>query len=394
MLLATVAVAYATCWLQCVGAFVHVLPIRAVGGAGHRKIVDSPSVHKAPAEPAILEADTDNVFTMTVAFWAEVARAAEAPEPSHDVFLMMPYCEQGAMELLVNSYRDLGDKLGDRLPDLKAVEVSFDFPPGATRLKGFHIRSAGEPYKLGSPAAAAAGVEQLRAWVERVVVGLRVCPFTHSVDIAPAGLEKRGVAPGLIGYPVTRSTCTAGVLRDFWAETLTMLSTPPEQTSTLLLSAPCFARDFNTWAAFTEAMIASLRLFRVDDMIKVIVFHPDYVRSHVQPTESPAHGHLPPTSWMPKMMENFYKGLQEDFPYGASDFQRRAPCPAINVLRADMLENAVVESLVDLGGQRRFTRVSGAKVYCANTKNLAAVGVDVLQEELERETRAVAALQE
>lgn len=53
----------------------------------------------------------------------------------------------------------------------------------------------------------------------------------------------------------------------------------------------------------------------------------------LQPVDSPAHAHLPPTSWMPKMMDNFFKGLQQDFPYEASDFQRRAPCPAINILR-------------------------------------------------------------
>ncbi|KAG5179710.1 hypothetical protein JKP88DRAFT_346764 [Tribonema minus] len=224
--------------------------------------------------PTILEASCDNVLTLTAAFWAEVARAAETPEPVHDVILMVPDVEQGAMQMLCDSYASAAAALGDELPDLRAVRVTFEFPPGATRLKmlcdsyasaaaalgdelpdlravratfefppaprassggaarlelsgcaerqGFRIRPSGPPappVARGNPHARAA-VTRLRQWVARVVVGLRVCPFTHSVDAAPRGLEKRGVEEGRVGYELSSATCAAGVLRDFWGHTL------------------------------------------------------------------------------------------------------------------------------------------------------------------------------
>jgi uncharacterized protein GlcG (DUF336 family) len=66
----------------------------------------------------------------------------------------------------------------------------------------------------------------------------------------------------------------------------------------------------------------------------------------------------------------------------------RSPCAyatAATAATAEMLEKVVSESLVDLGGQRRFTRVSGARVYSTNTRTLAAVGAAELQEALQAE---------
>jgi hypothetical protein len=68
-------------------------------------------------------------------FWAEVSRAAQAPEPHHDVYLMMPDVDQAAMQILCENYAELGVEHGDALPDLRTVSVTFEFPPGATRLK-------------------------------------------------------------------------------------------------------------------------------------------------------------------------------------------------------------------------------------------------------------------
>jgi hypothetical protein len=76
-----------------------------------------------------------SIVLTAAGFWAEVSRAAQAPEPHHDVYLMMPDVDQAAMQILCESYTELGDEYGDELPDLRTVSVTFEFPPGATRLK-------------------------------------------------------------------------------------------------------------------------------------------------------------------------------------------------------------------------------------------------------------------
>ncbi|CAM9226281.1 unnamed protein product [Phaeothamnion confervicola] len=253
----------------------------------------------------------------------------------------------------------MGIDLGDDLADLRGVRVDVE-EVEAGGPSGFRIRKVastaaaeadeaststatlGEAYWPPAPQSVATpAVERLRGWVERIVVGLHMCPFTHSADLAGTGLEKKGVPPGPVGYPVSLAVSASGLLRDFWVETIGLLQTHPAQLSTLLLSAPVVAPDdFKRWTSMTEALTRSLRLFRVDDVIKCITFHPNYQRSAVEPRDGPAHMHLPPTSWMPKMMPSMLKnfggganGGDKDFDYAVSDFQRRTPHPVINVLR-------------------------------------------------------------
>jgi hypothetical protein len=81
---------------------------------------------------------------------------------------------------------------------------------------------------------------------------------------------------------VSGATCTAGLIGDFWSESLGMLSCTEQEASTLLLVAPHFGGSFKQWTAFTAVMMASIRLFRCDDFLKCIVFHPEYTRELVE----------------------------------------------------------------------------------------------------------------
>jgi hypothetical protein len=46
---------------------------------------------------------------------------------------------------------------------------------------------------------AAAALPAVKAWVQRVVIGMNVCPYTKDIGVSPAGMEKRGVTSGRIG---------------------------------------------------------------------------------------------------------------------------------------------------------------------------------------------------
>eukprot|EP00953_Heterococcus_sp_UTEX-ZZ885_P031940 16710-Heterococcus_DN1.PRE.1 len=109
----------------------------------------------------------------------------------------MPDVDQAAMQILCDSYTELCVEHGDTLPDLRTVSVTFEFPPGATRLKGFRIRTApGQQHTPVAQSVAAAALPAVKAWVQRVVIGMNVCPYTKDIGVSPAGMEKRGVTPG------------------------------------------------------------------------------------------------------------------------------------------------------------------------------------------------------
>jgi hypothetical protein len=298
-------------------------------------------------EAEILEANVDNALTFTIAFWAEVARAMEDEAP-RDALLMCPNIPEDAVAMQSDAYMAAAKELEDVLPDLLSVRTSIEAPTfGPLKgINGIRITRIGKSYPPGDSAQADCAVAALKEWVDDVVAGMKVCPYTSSADLSAVSLESKGVQPGGVTYPASLGTCSAAVIRDLWFATADMLNAPATEVATVVMSAPHFASgpgSFKVWVAWTELLCSSLRMFAIDNLIKLIVFHPEYSRDMVEPIDSPAHCHLPPLTWMPPMMRTFYAssmaedGQDDKFPYHVSDFQRRAPCPAVNILRGERL---------------------------------------------------------
>jgi hypothetical protein len=57
----------------------------------------------------------------------------------------------------------------------------------------------GQQHTPVAQSVAAAALPAVKAWVQRVVIGMNVCPYTKDIGVSPAGMEKRGVTPGRIG---------------------------------------------------------------------------------------------------------------------------------------------------------------------------------------------------
>jgi len=140
------------------------------------------------------------------------------------------------------------------------------------------------------------------------------------------------------------------------------------------------------FVAVVELIGRNLCLFRGDGAFGLVHFHPGYDRSQVFPVDKPAYGHLPPRGWLRAMLRRNGNGeVAETFTEGElalSDFQRRAPFTAINVLRAGQLDAAAGKySIVDLDvGGGRLEKASGIQTYSRNVIRLVSVGEDLLQE--------------
>ena len=114
-------------------------------------------------------------------------------------------------------------------------------------------------------AANGAVIAETRAWVERVVIGLNLCPFAKAPQ-----------SRGRVRYVASEATDTDALRRDLLDELRLLAAAPPDRVETTLLIAPHVLEDFDDYNAFlteAEGAVAELRLRGV---IQVASFHPQY----------------------------------------------------------------------------------------------------------------------
>jgi hypothetical protein len=100
-------------------------------------------------------------------------------------------------------------------------------------------------------------IAETREWVERVVIGLNLCPF------APAPALK-----GLIRYVTSEAETREALLEDLATELQRLVASPPEEIETTLLIHPRVLQDFHDFNDFLELADELLRVLKleVDDI--------------------------------------------------------------------------------------------------------------------------------
>jgi uncharacterized protein len=104
-----------------------------------------------------------------------------------------------------------------------------------------------------------------RAWIERAVVGLNLCPFAKAV-----------YAKERIRYAVTDADspdALAGILEQ---ELLTLHATPAETVDTTLLIHPRALGDFLDFNDFLDVADATLERLGLVGVLQIASFHPRY----------------------------------------------------------------------------------------------------------------------
>ena len=108
-------------------------------------------------------------------------------------------------------------------------------------------------------------VAATRAWIERAVIGLNLCPFAKAV------YDK-----DQIRYAVSGAR-TTGALRDDLAEELrTLAHADPAATDTTLLIHPNVLTEFDDFNAFLDVADALVKALDLAGVLQVASFHPDY----------------------------------------------------------------------------------------------------------------------
>ena len=217
-----------------------------------------------------------------------------------------------------------------------------DRPPGRRFDAPSETDASGDAARA---AGAAAARRRTEAFVERVLVRMRQCPFTGSKSRAAVGLEEFGVdaAPILYGYSAAGDV--AGLLADVWAVLDGFRRAGPGGYSSILVACPAFDGDFERWTReIFPALEATLLAAEASRELGIVCFHPDYATPDPKWLATHRFGHMyaPPTlrRWLEDADADLAGALDDDDLQYLGSYMRRTPVATINVLWSAQLEAA------------------------------------------------------
>mgnify|MGYP005849528823 CR=1 FL=1 len=354
-------------------------------------------------EVPLLECDAVQAHTLQAALWTTMAELSEQDE-AQKVCLVLNGIGVDSLRTFVDDFLVIKgqDRLMQHLPELERFSVSL---VGKGAGPAIILETKAKPDSVKPAISNISDFEEskiiaaMKAFIDRQIVGLEVCPYTKNINKAPQGIEELGIQPGQIGYRYCGFQEVCHVLSTFWTCICEMLSVPDETLSTTVLAMPAVGtgqesdvQAHNRFSAVAELISHSLCLYRGDDVFETLHFYPDYNRDLVFPPDIPAHGHLPPSAWLRPMLvkngnaEDAEKLSDEDL--ALSNYQRRAPYTSVVIKRVSYFEALAgsENQIVDLDlGDGQIEKASGVATYARNARKLAAQGEIALQTALENE---------
>ena len=142
-------------------------------------------------------------------------------------------------------------------------------------------------------------VAATRAWLEKAVIGLNLCPFAKSVHVG-----------NQIRYAVSDARSPEALLADLARELQTLAAADPTEVETTLLIHPRVLDDFLVYNDFLDIADAAVEELGLTGTIQVASFHPQYQFADTEPDA----------------IENY---------------SNRSPYPMLHLLREESVERAV-----------------------------------------------------
>ena len=165
-------------------------------------------------------------------------------------------------------------------------------------------------------------IAETRAWLEKAVIGLNLCPFAKAVHTR-----------GQIRWVLSDATETAALLEQVVQELQHLAAADPLIVDTTLIVHPGVLQnffDFNDFLGLAEDRLAELDL---EGVLQIASFHPDY---------------------------QFADAKADDI----ANFSNRSPHPTLHLLREDSITRAV-QAVPD-----------AADIYERNIATLDKLGLD------------------
>jgi len=153
--------------------------------------------------------------------------------------------------------------------------------------------------RAGDGADARRALAETRAWVERAVIGLNLCPFARAVE-----------AKGRIRYVHCESADPEALLERLREEMRRLAAADPASHETTLIVHPHVLEDFLDYNDFLDRAEDELDALGYAGTLQIASFHPNYQ----------------------------FAGTAPDDPGNATN---RSPYPTLHLLREDSVERAV-----------------------------------------------------
>lgn len=142
-------------------------------------------------------------------------------------------------------------------------------------------------------------VTATRAWIERAVIGLNLCPFAKAV-----------YAREQIRYVVSDARTPDALVADLERELRRLAAEAPEAIETTLLIHPQVLTAFLDYNDFLEVADAAVDRLALTGLVQVASFHPDYQFAGTKPDD-------------------------------VTNYTNRSPYPMLHLLREASVETAI-----------------------------------------------------
>jgi hypothetical protein len=142
-------------------------------------------------------------------------------------------------------------------------------------------------------------IAETRAWIERAVIGLELCPFTRSVYVSDR-----------IRYRVSDAQSVDALLIDLKDELRALQAADPQIVETTLLIHPRVLANFEAYNQFLDQAEAAVGQLELEGELQIASFHPHY---------------------------QFADTNVDDI----ENYTNRSPYPMLHLLRAASIERAV-----------------------------------------------------
>ena len=115
---------------------------------------------------------------------------------------------------------------------------------------------------------------ETRAWVNRAVVGLNLCPFAKAAQVKDQ-----------IRYVVSEATDEEVLLTVLCDEMQRLIDTPADEVETTLLIHPGVLGDFEAFNDFLGIAEAAVDDMGLEGVLQVAAFHPDFQFGGTEPDD-------------------------------------------------------------------------------------------------------------
>jgi hypothetical protein len=148
-------------------------------------------------------------------------------------------------------------------------------------------------------------------WLDRVVIGLGLCPFAKAVQ-----------ARQQVRYRVTEATDATQLLLVLEEELRTLMAADPQLIDTTLLIHPCALGDFLDYNDFLNDADDKLVELELDGELQIASFHPDYCFADAAPDDAANFTNRSPYPMLHLLREASVSRAVASFPDAARIYER------------------------------------------------------------------------